>query len=224
MAFMAGIAVFLSPCVLPLIPSYISYLTGISFSEFSGELTRERKKRIMLLTLVHSLGFIVGFSVVFVILGASITLLGKALFQYLPLLKRVGGAFIILFGIVITGVIKIPFLEKEKKFSYKKRGVSVLGSALVGATFAVAWTPCVGPILGGILIYASSSENINTGIRLLIAFSCGMGVPFFLSALLMNSFLTHIKRIEKYMKWVKIVAGIILVIFGGILLIKGGTV
>lgn len=208
---------FLSPCVLPLIPSYLSYLTGISFSEFSGGLTKERKRRITRLTVFHSLGFILGFSVVFVLLGASITFLGKLLFQYQPLLKRLGGILIIFFGLVIMGVIKLPYLAKEKKFSYKKEGISILGSLLVGAAFAAAWTPCVGPILGSILIYASSTASIKAGIKLLIAFSLGLGLPFFLSALLINSLLVYIKKIEKYIRWVTVAAGVILIIFGFLL-------
>ena len=220
MAFIAGIITFLSPCVLPLIPAYISYLTGISFHEFSGEITKPERRKIKLLTTFHSLGFILGFSVIFVALGISVTFLGKFLFQYQLLLKRIGGALIIFFALVIMRVIKVPFLAKEKKLTYRKEGVSILGSMLVGATFAVAWTPCVGPILGSILIYASSTASMEMGIKLLIAFSLGLGLPFFLSALIINSFLTYIKKIEKYLKWITIAAGVILIIFG-ILLLTG---
>lgn len=221
MAFVAGFLIFLSPCVLPLIPAYISYLTGISFKEISGEPTKEERKRIRAATALHALSFILGFTIVFVILGASITFLGRLLFQHQPLLKRAGGVLIIFLGLVIMDIIKIPFLIKEKKFSYRKRRVSILGSVLVGATFAAAWTPCVGPILGSIFIYASSAETMREGIALLIAFSLGLGVPFFLSALIVNSLLACIKKIEKYMRWVKIAAGTVLIAFGGILLIGG---
>ena len=220
MAFAAGFLIFLSPCILPLIPAYISYLAGVSFQEMSGESTREKRKKIAVKTALHSAGFVAGFTIVFVILGASITFLGKLLFQNQMVLKRVGGALIIFFSLIIMDVIKIPFLTKEKKFSYKKSGVSILGSVLVGATFAAAWTPCVGPILGSVLIYASSAESIKQGIMLLIAFSLGLGVPFFLSGLAINSALSYIKKIEKYMKWVKIAAGAVLMIFG-IMLLKG---
>ena len=219
MAFVAGFVTFLSPCVLPLIPAYISYLTGVSFGEISEELTKERKRRIRRVTALHSLSFIIGFSIVFVILGASITLLGKLLFQYQPLLKRIGGVLIIFFALIIMGVIKIPFFAREKKFSYKKEGISFLGSVVVGATFAAAWTPCVGPILGSILIYASTTESIKTGIKLLSMFSLGLGVPFFLSSLIINSFLVYIKKIEKYIRWVTITAGVVLIAFGIFLLI-----
>jgi len=220
MAFVAGFLIFLSPCVLPLIPAYISYLAGISFQEIAGEPTKEKRKRLALKTALHSGGFVLGFTIVFVLLGASITFLGKLLFQNQMVLKRVGGVLIIFFSLVIMDVIKIPFLAREKKFSYKKGGVSFLGSVLVGATFAAAWTPCVGPILGSVLIYASSSATIKQGIILLIAFSLGLGVPFFLSGLAVNSALSYIKKVEKHMKWVKLAAGAVLMIFG-IMLLKG---
>ena len=219
MAFVAGFLVFLSPCILPLIPSYISYLTGVSFGEFSGELTKEKKRKVAFTTAIHSLGFILGFTVVFVLLGASITFVGKALLEYQPLLKKIGGVLIIAFGFIVADVIHIPFLVKEKKFSYRKKGISILGSVMVGAAFAAAWTPCIGPILGSILIYASSADNVKAGIKLLIAFSAGLAVPFFISALAINSFLVYIKKIDKFLRWIKVLAGIVLVIFGLIMLI-----
>ena len=224
MAFVTGFFAFLSPCILPLIPSYISYLTGVSFSEFRGELTPDRKRQIKLLTLMHAISFIVGFSVIFIALGASITYIGKFVFDYQPILKKVGGVLIIIFGFIIMGVIKIPFLEREKRITYKRKSISILGSFLVGATFAAAWTPCVGPILGSILIYASSSESIKVGIKLLIAFSMGLGLPFLLSALAINSFLAYIKKIEKFLRPIMIVAVIVLVIFGVMLLTGRGII
>lgn len=221
MAFAAGFLAFLSPCILPLIPAYVSYLTGVSFGEFSGELTKEKKRKIALITVFHSLGFILGFTIVFVLLGASITFIGKALLVHQPLLKKIGGIFIIFFGFVVAGVIRIPFLAKEKKFSYRKKGISILGSVVVGAAFAAAWTPCIGPILGSILIYASSAENVKAGIKLLIAFSAGLAVPFFISAITINSFLAYIKKIDKYLRWIKILAGVILMSFG-LTMLTGG--
>ncbi|MBL7157527.1 MAG: sulfite exporter TauE/SafE family protein [Candidatus Omnitrophica bacterium] len=219
MAFVAGILTFLSPCILPLVPVYISYLTGISFSEISGELGKERKREIRLITAFHSLSFILGFSIVFVLLGAGVTVLGGLFLHHQMLLKRIGGVLVIFFALVIMNIIKIPFLQKEKTFSYKKGSISFLGSVLVGATFAAAWTPCVGPILGSILVYASSTASLKEGIKLLIAFSLGIGVPFFLSALLVNSFLVYVKKIERFLRKITIAAGFILIIFGVLLLI-----
>jgi len=223
MAFGAGALAFLSPCILPLVPVYLSYLTGISFRELSGEVENEKRKKIKLITAVHSLSFILGFSVIFVLLGAGITFLGRFFVEFQPALKKIGGALIILFALVIMGVIKFPLLNREKKISYKKEGVSVFGSMLVGATFAAAWTPCVGPILGSILVYASSTASLIKGIKLLFAFSLGLGLPFFLSSMAINSFLIYIKKIEKYMRFVTIFAGIILIIFG-ITLLTGGKI
>jgi cytochrome c-type biogenesis protein len=222
MAFAAGVLAFFSPCIFPLIPAYISYLTGMSFNEISGSLSKEKKKTLRRVTVLQSLGFIFGFSVVFVVLGTSATLLGQLLLEYQLAMKRAGGVMVLFFALVIMGVVKLPFLQRERKLSYKKRGISVAGSMLVGATFAAAWTPCVGPILGSILIYASSTASVKTGVLLLIAFSLGLGVPFFLSALIINSFLAYFKKIERYMKWIKIVSGIVLIFFG-IVLLTGKT-
>jgi len=221
MAFAAGFIAFLSPCVLPLVPAYISYLSGISFREMSEKLTKEQKRKIRFLTVLHSLSFVTGFSVVFVLLGLSITYLGQFLLEYQPVIRRLSGVLIIFFALVITDIIKIPFLQKEKKFSYKKHGISIFGSLLVGATFAMAWTPCVGPILSSILVYASSTASIKKGAMLLTSFSIGLGLPFLLSALVISSFLVYLKKMEKYIRFVRILFAIVLLVFG-IMLIKGG--
>jgi len=221
-AFIAGIATFLSPCLLPLIPAYISYLTGLSFTEASSAaMSAQKRKEIRSVTLAHALSFVLGFSIVFILLGTSATILGNMLIKYRPVVQKIGGVLIIFFAFVIMGIIKIPFLEKEKKISLKKSSVSLLGSVLVGITFAIAWTPCVGPILGSILVYASNIESVKKGVILLIAFSMGLGIPFILSALAINSFFIYIKRFQKYLKRISIVSGIILMIFGVLLLIGG---
>jgi len=221
MAFAAGILAFFSPCILPLIPSYISYLTGITLGDVTGEITERKKREIKLFTALHSLCFIAGFTACFVLLGMTATALGSAIFQNQPLLKTIGALFIIFFGLVVMGVVKIPFLQREKKIRYSKRGVSLLGSVAVGATFALAWTPCVGSILGSILIYASSADSVRKGAILLTSFSLGLGIPFFISSLVINSFLTFTRKIERYMGAVKIISGVILILFGLILLFGG---
>lgn len=213
-SFIAGFLLFFSPCILPLIPSYISYLTGISFKELSGDLNVAEQKQIRTVTIIHSLLFILGFSVIFVTLGMTVTFMGRLLLEYQPILKKAGAVLIIFFGFIIAGAFRIGILQREKKIAYRKKGISYLGSFLVGVTFAFAWTPCVGPILGSILIYASSTANIRLGFRLLSIFSLGLATPFFVSSLLVNSFLLYFKRIKNYMKWVNIIAGIILIIFG----------
>lgn len=219
-AFSAGLLAFLSPCVLPLIPSYLSYLTGVSFKELSGEITSEKRKKIKLLTALHAIFFILGFSIVFILLGTTATFLGSALLEHQDLIKRIGGVLIIFFGLTISGIINIPGFQRSKKFSYKKEGISFVGSLLVGATFAAAWTPCIGPILGSILVYASSTADMQKGVILLSVFSLGLAVPFFISALAINTFLIYVKKLEKILRWVNFSAGIILIIFG-ILLLAG---
>ncbi|MBN1353573.1 MAG: sulfite exporter TauE/SafE family protein [Candidatus Omnitrophica bacterium] len=214
MAFTAGILAFLSPCVLPIVPAYISYLTGVSFREISSDITNARRRKIRIATVAHSVCFILGFTVTFVLLGATVTVMGKALLNHQAILRKIGGVAIIVFAMIISGIIKIPFLTKEIKFSYRKKSISLLGSFLVGATFAIAWTPCVGPILGSILIYASSEADMRAGIKLLTFFSLGLGTPFFLSAFIVNSVLSYINKIARYLGWIKALSGIILATFG----------
>lgn len=216
LAFIAGLLTFASPCIFPLIPAYVSYITGISFDELkeTGRGDIQRK------TLIHSLFFILGFSLVFIALGASASLLGRFILEYKVWLSRIGGLFVILFGLYIMGVFRIGALEKERKINVKLRKGSRLGSFLLGVTFAAAWTPCVGPILGSILIYAGAQETMLEGIWLLGFYSLGIAIPFVISALLVNSLLSHISRLNKYLAVVNYACGILLVLIG-ILLITG---
>jgi len=210
-AFFAGFLSFISPCVLPLIPSYLTYITGISFDELSGAKTN----RIRRLTIYHSLFFILGFSLVFIALGASATLIGSFLSNYLGVVKKIGGILIILLGIYVSGLLgKFGFLEQEKRFDLRRKPLGYIGSSLVGIVFAAGWTPCVGPILASILVYASTSETMSTGIFLLAAYSFGLGVPFFLSSLAFSSFLSLFSRVRKHLRWVSLISGIFLIIVG----------
>jgi len=214
-AFLAGLLTFLSPCILPLIPVYISYITGISFEELQWQAKEIRKK-----TLVHSLLFILGFSFVFVTLGASASYIGKLFIAYRTVISRAGGALVILFGLYIMGFFKIDFLDKEKRIGFKTRKGSRLGSFLLGITFAAAWIPCVGPVLGSILVLAGTRERMLEGIWLLSVYSLGIAIPFIISAILINSFLAHFAKFKKYMFAVKFICGIFLILIG-ILLISG---
>jgi cytochrome c-type biogenesis protein len=220
-AFGSGVLIFLSPCIFPLIPSYLSYLTGISFKELKGDITPEDRNKVRIATMIHAIMFIIGFTIVFVALGTTVSYVGKMLFDFQDILKKVSAVIIILFGLMISGILRIGFLEKEKKVGYAKKSISYTGSLLVGATFAIAWTPCVGPILGSILVYASSTASMKLGVKLLTAFSLGLGVPFFISALLLNSFLLFSNKIKNYLRWINMAGGIILVVFG-ILILTGG--
>ncbi len=212
-AFMAGVFSFISPCVLPLIPSYLTYITGISFDDLVENQSKSVRRR----TLFHSLFFILGFTLVFVALGASATYVGNFFKENQDLIRKVGGVIVILLGIHITGVVKLKFLEREKRFEFHDKPLGYLGSVLVGIAFAAGWTPCIGPILASILLYASTSNNVGGGIVLLVAYSLGLGVPFLISALAFNTFLTYFSKFNRYMRIVSIVSGIFLIIIGFLL-------
>lgn len=210
-AFTAGILSFISPCVLPLVPSYITYVTGVSFKELTDSSSRGRLKWA---TMLHSLCFITGFSTIFILMGASASYLGQILVEYQDIIMKVGGVLIILLGIQFTGLIRIPFLQMEKRFELRKKPLGYLGSFLVGVVFAAGWTPCIGPILSTILIYASTAQNFTTGVLLLAVYSMGLGIPFFLSSLAFNTFLSAFDWIKRFMRWITLISGIFLIVIG----------
>lgn len=211
-AFTAGLLSFLSPCVLPMIPSYLAFITGLSFEELSGK--GETQSGIRRHLFFHSLLFILGFSTIFISLGASATLLGSFLIEYKSIIQKVGGILIILFGIHVTGIIEINLLQKEKRMHLGNKPIGYLGSFLVGLAFAAGWTPCVGPILGSILIYATTSENIYMGFTLLSAYSLGLGLPFLLVSLGLPTFLTHFGWIKRHLRAISISSGLLLILVG----------
>ena len=210
-AFCAGVLSFVSPCVLPLVPSYISYITGVSFKDLTDA---QARRRVRWATASHSLLFIAGFSTVFILMGASASYLGQLLGKYQYWIMKIGGVLIIILGIQFMGVINIPFLQMERRFELKGRPLGYLGSFLVGVIFAAGWTPCIGPILSTILLYASTSKNFATGIYLLIMYSFGLAVPFFLTSLTFSSFLSAFEKMKKYMRVINIVSGCLLIIIG----------
>lgn len=210
-AFIAGLLSFLSPCVLPLIPSYISYITGITF----GELTKEAPPgRIRLLTAAHSLLFIFGFTLIFMLLGLSLTFAGGLISQHRQIISKVGGIVIIIFGLNITGVINLGFLQNEKKVEIKSKPVGYFGSFLIGSTFALGWTPCVGPLLASILLLSSTEKDIARGASLLFSYSMGLALPFFVTSLLINNFLAYFKAVKRYLRAISVVTGIFLIAVG----------
>jgi cytochrome c-type biogenesis protein len=210
-AFSAGVLSFVSPCVLPLIPSYLTYVTGVSFKELTDE---ESRTKLRWATVSHSLLFISGFSTVFILMGASTSYLGQLLARYQYWIMKGGGVLIILLGIHFTGIVTFPFLQMEKRFELRKKPLGYVGSFLVGIIFAAGWTPCIGPILSTILIYASASQSFTTGIWLLAVYSMGLAVPFFLSSLAFNTFLSAFDRIKRYMRVITIVSGLFLIAIG----------
>jgi cytochrome c-type biogenesis protein len=210
-AFAAGLLSFLSPCVLPLVPSYIGFLTGMTASEMSG---RRRT------ALLHGLCFVAGFSLVFILLGASATALGRALNYYQLWLQRLGGLLIIAFGLVCLGVIRVDFLTQERRVHLEHKPVGYLGSALVGMAFGAGWTPCIGPVLGGILGLAATSGEVSRGMLLLAFYSAGLAVPFLIAAVALESFLGWFQGFRRHLPWVMRVSGVLLV-FVGLLLVSG---
>jgi len=212
-AFSAGVFSFLSPCVLPLVPSYLSFVAGMSLQGLQGEKTAKVRRVIFL----NAVLFILGFSAVFIALGASFSLLGQLLLGSIDLVRKAGGILIILFGLFIAGILKLPFLMRERRVQLQERPSGYFGAVLVGAAFGAGWIPCVGPILGSILTLAGTSETAGRGVVLLSAYSLGLGVPFLLSALALNGFTRFFQRFRPYMRLVEVGAGFLLVLIGVLL-------
>lgn len=216
-AFLGGILSFLSPCVLPLIPSYVSYITGISFEDFKAG-DKAHAKHIRLVTLINSSAFILGFSTVFILLGISSSFLGKYLAFYYDQIRIVGGIIIIFFGLYVMGVIKLNFLSADHRVHLKHKPRGYFGSFIVGLTFGAGWTPCIGPILGTILLVAGTSGSVMYGFKLLVVYSLGLAIPFLATSLAMSFFLSHFSGIQKYMRAIMILSGLLLISFGVLLL------
>ena len=204
-AFTAGLLSFLSPCVLPLVPSYVGFITGMTLPEVTG---RRRA------ALTHALLFVAGFSLVFVLLGASATALGRALNYYQVWLQRLGGVLIILFGLLCLGVFKVGLLTQERRVHLERKPIGYLGSALVGMAFAAGWTPCIGPVLGGILGLAATSSDVARGMQLLAVYSAGLALPFLVAAVALESFLDWFQRFRRFLPWVMRVSGVLLIVVG----------
>lgn len=217
MALLAGLASFLSPCILPMIPSYLAFITGISLEELSQD---QNLKKVRKSVITNSLFFILGFSILFIAMGASATFLGKFLSRNIRWLEIIGGSLVVILGLHFAGLFKIKFLDREKKIHLNKKPLGLFGTVLVGMAFGAGWTPCVGPILGSILTMAAATQDIAKGIILLVSYSIGLGIPFLLAGLLIHKFFEYFKTIQKYFRVITLVGGILLVIIG-ILLITG---
>ena len=214
-AFTAGIFSFLSPCVLPMIPSYLSFISGVSLEEMrSVEVASHIRKRVLL----NSLAFISGFSLVFISLGASVSFLAGFFLSYRSLIRVLGGIFILAVGIYLLGVVKFSVLDRYLQFHLKNKPGGYLGSALVGITFGAAWIPCVGPILGAILTLAATSSEIGRGVFYLATYAAGLALPFFLSAVAVNSFFEFSQKFRRYVQAVHVTAGILLIVVGILLI------
>ena len=215
-AFLAGVASFLSPCVLPLVPGYVSVISGASVEEMKAA---GRNEGLLRRVLFHSLLFIAGFSIVFISLGASATWLGGALRSHLPLLLQIGGVVVILFGLHMTGILKIGLLYRDARIRTNpaNRSVSASGSLLMGLAFAFGWTPCIGPILAAILALASTRQSIAQGILLLAVYSLGLAVPFLLTSLGLTQFMNFYRGFRKHLHTVEVFSGVVLIVVGAML-------
>lgn len=207
----AGILTFFSPCTLPLIPSYISFITGCSVNELLDEEMQRRKVEYIRRIFLETLLFVMGFASVFTALGASATYLGGLLLDNKKIIGVVGGTIVIFFGIHLTGVFKIKCLEYEKRFHLKYKPTNLFGSLIVGITFAVGWTPCIGPILGGMLTYAAMQETVYQGIFLLSAYSLGLGIPFLVIGLCIGAFFSSVQKLMRYSGAISITSGLLLI-------------
>jgi cytochrome c-type biogenesis protein len=209
-AFLSGLLSFFSPCILPLVPSYLIFISGITFDDYTGLQSGKYRK----IVLIHSLAFIVGFSFVFVALGISSSALGRLLSNYQVYVMRIGGFILIILGLYYLDVIRMPFLNREKVFHLKEKPVGLFGSFIIGITFSLGWTPCVGPALSSILIIASTTENIWEGIYLLGLYSLGLAIPFLISALLFDQLFGLLKKYSSIVKYSMKFLGVLFIVIG----------
>ncbi len=212
-ALTGGLLSFLSPCVLPLVPSYLTFVTGMSLDDLESGVDRGR-------VMTHAVLFTGGFTVIFVLLGASASFLGQFFLYYEEWVARIGGLVILLFGLHLTGLLKLMPLTREVRFHVSERPIGKIGSFGVGLAFGAGWTPCIGPILGGIITYAAMQETFWSGVWLLFVYSLGLAVPFLLAALALDRFLAGFKRFRRYLPAVQIGSGVLLILFG-LLLVTG---
>ncbi|MFH1489858.1 MAG: cytochrome c biogenesis protein CcdA [Pseudomonadota bacterium] len=215
MAFAAGLISFLSPCVLPLVPGYVSFVSGAAMAhgaDKTGKVTFQRKRKSVVL--LSSALFVAGFSVVFVLLGASATWMGAFITSRISMITRIAGLVIIFFGLLKLGLIRTLFFYREAKFHFTKKRVGFAGAFLIGASFAFGWTPCIGPILAGILTYAGTLDDVNRGVVLLLIYSMGLGIPFLLTALGINHFFKFFDRMKKHLGLIEKISGAVMVALG----------
>lgn len=213
-AFSAGLLSFLSPCVLPLVPSYATFITGMSLDELQQTEERRAKRAVM----VHGLLFVAGFTAVFMILGASATFLGGLMNYASRWVERVGGVLLILFGLYLIGLLRLPGAGREWRLHLAEKPVGYLGTVLVGVTFGAGWTPCIGPVLGGILTLAAARGTMGEGMGLLAMYSAGLAIPFLLSTLLIGRFMGAFGRMRRWLPWINRISGAMLVILGLLML------
>lgn len=209
-AFLAGLASFFSYCVLPLIPSYFCFITGMSLDELTAASQTAVRRKII----GSTLAFVLGFSAVFIAMGVLVSMMGELLSSYKAAIRIIGGVLIIIFGLHLTHIVRIPFLDYEKRFHLRKKPIHVFGAFIVGMAFAAGWTPCFGPLLGTVLTLAQNEGTVEKGISLLAIYSAGMALPFILLSIFINFLLVFIKKTSKALRYINPAAGILLIIIG----------
>ncbi|HEY2931983.1 MAG TPA: cytochrome c biogenesis protein CcdA [Acidobacteriota bacterium] len=210
-AFLAGALSFVSPCVLPIVPGYLSFITGFSFEDLTAS---ERRQKVVWLAFLRSVAFVIGFSIVFITLGATATTVGNFLRENLKLLGRIAGVIIVLLGLHLIGVYRLSFLLYDKKIHGQEKTGGFLGAMAAGIFFGFGWTPCVGPVLAGILALAAVSASVTRGVFLLTLYSIGLGIGFILAALFLNQFLATFKKVRVHLRKLEIASGVILLFIG----------
>jgi cytochrome c-type biogenesis protein len=211
LAFFAGMLSFHSPCVLPMVPAYVSLITGLSLEELQN-------KKNVFTGFGRMIAFVLGFSTIFMAMGASTSLVGSLFLEYQDYIRIAGGILAILFGFFIAGFIQLDFLMREWRFDLSRHPAGYVGLFFLGMGFSAGWTPCTGPILGSILLYTGSTASATQGIMLLAVYSAGFAMPFILAPLAMNLFLRYVVRIRNLMRVITLVSGLVLIAFGIILL------
>jgi len=209
----AGLISFLSPCVLPLVPAYLSYMAGTTLESMLDE-PHESKAALTRRVFVSALAFVIGFSTVFIAMGASASALNRLIIENIDILGKIAGAVIVIFGLHYMGLLKIPLLYREARFHTKESASGLVGAYLLGLAFAFGWTPCIGPILATILTVAASRDDLGYGISLLAAYALGLGIPFMLAALAVRPFMRFMQRFRRHLRKVEIGAGALLVLTG----------
>lgn len=210
-AFMAGLLSFLSPCVLPLVPSYLSFIAGTNLDELSRPAAAPRWRWHLI---AHALCFIGGFTLIFVALGATATYLGTLVSAYQHYVRWVGGTLVVGLGLMLTGLFRIPGLDRDRVIQWRHKPVGFAGSVAVGMAFAVGWTPCVGPALAAILVYASTAEQVGRGVALLLTYAAGLGVPFLLCAAALGWFVRHVRWVTRQGRVISVASGLLLILVG----------
>ena len=208
-AFFGGLLSFLSPCVLPLVPPYLCFITGEALDDLTGKAAISRQR-----TMLAALAFVLGFSTVFIVLGATASAAGQIVREYLPILAQIAGVFIILMGLHFLGLLRFGFINREKRYHQETRPAGLIGAYAVGLAFAFGWTPCIGPVLATILAVAASEDSVGRGAFLLAVYSLGLGVPFLLAALAVERFLEFLKRFAKHLNMVEKAMGVLLNLAG----------